>query len=196
MPSTVFAASPTRRFDAAPPLPAVGLGLATRARRQLSWLFCALSGADDRGGIVKPVRSLVAAVVCALVCVVPSAAAVAATPSVTVPDGSGDNVDARVHILSASSGADAHSSIFTVTIQTPTDPRPGGDGNWDNPNTGGKWNIDTNYDGQFDYVASVVRASGTLKAVMLDAHLNPVCYGTPIYDSGSGTYSASFASGC
>src|SRR5207253_10579562 len=25
---------------------------------------------------------------------------------------------------------------------------------------------------------------------------NPVCYGTPIYDSGSGTYSASFASGC
>jgi len=150
---------------------------------------------------VKTVRSLVAAVACTLVCVVPSAAAVAATPSVTVTDPSGDVkngtgtvvAEPRADIVSASSGADAHSSVFTVTVQTVNDPLS--DPNWVHSDTGAKWTIDTNYDSHVDYVASFYRIGGNLQTKMVDGALLPkfVCFGTASYD-GASTYTASFPS--
>jgi hypothetical protein len=139
---------------------------------------------------VKPGRSFAVVIVCALVCGLPSAAAGAASPSVTVTDPTGDVTDGRADIVSASSGRDAHSSVFTLRVATPTDPAT--DSGWDNIETGALWRIDTNYDGEFDFVASVVRVDNQQRAVMLDSDPKIRCFGTPGYDGVS--YTATFTS--
>ncbi len=149
---------------------------------------------------MKPGRSFVVAIVCALVCGLSSAPAGAASPSVTVTDPTGDVtnraggsvVRPEADIVSASSGADAHSSVFTLRAQTPKNPAT--DPNWLN-DTGPLWLIDRNYDRHTDYIAAVYRtgpAPGTQHAVMYDPHLKPVCTGTPDYQGGS--YIARFTS--
>ena len=75
--------------------------------------------------------------------------------------------------MSASSGADAHSSVFTLGVQTPTDPAT--DPNWLN-DTGPLWLIDTNYDRHTDYIAAMYRQAGAghaATAVMFDPTSSP-----------------------
>ncbi len=85
-----------------------------------------------------------------------------ASPSVSLTDPTGDVVDRNGNvvnephgdIVAASSGADSHSSIFTLTVDTPTN--PASDPNWDN-DTGPLWLIDTNYNKTVDYIAAEYR---------------------------------------
>ncbi len=137
---------------------------------------------------MKPGRLFVVASACALVFGLTAQAAVAASPSVTVTDPTGDVTDMHADIVSASSGADSHSSVFTLSVQDPTDPS-----GWDNDGaTGAIWKIDTNYNGRNDYIASMFRLNDKVQAVMIDAQLKLVCKGSANYDGVR--YKASFTS--
>jgi hypothetical protein len=74
-----------------------------------------------------------------------------AVVSVSVNDTNGDASDAHGDVVTASSGEDAHSAIFTMTMATPENPLD--DPNWvsnDAP-TFASWVIDANFNGSPDH---------------------------------------------
>ncbi len=117
--------------------------------------------------------------------------AAAVAPSITVTDATGDVADGRGDLINASSGADAHSSVFTLRVQTPSDPLT--DDNWTG-DTGPLWVIDANYNRVIDYITAMFRNGNDLLAVMFDENITPVCAGTASYDGVK--YTARFGSSC
>jgi hypothetical protein len=74
-----------------------------------------------------------------------------AVASVTVHDTNGDGSDPHGDIVTATSGEDAHSAIFTMTMATPENPLD--DPNWvsDAAPTFASWVIDGNFNGSPDH---------------------------------------------
>jgi hypothetical protein len=102
-----------------------------------------------------------------------------ASSSVTVNDRSNDVDDPRGDLLSASSGADSTSAIFTARVQTPTSPTAEGDWLGD---TGAVWIVDTNFDHRLNYVVVYLRVGSNVMVSMYDGNLRRLCRGTPSFD--------------
>jgi ribosomal protein L24E len=121
------------------------------------------------------------------------AQALAASPSVSVSDATGDVSDARDDVVLAQSGADTQSSVFTLRVQTPTNPLT--DGNWVG-DTGPVWVIDSNFNRVIDYIAALFLSDDgtTIIAAMFDGSITPVCTGSATYDGVK--YIARFAGSC
>jgi hypothetical protein len=117
--------------------------------------------------------------------------ALRASPSVTVNDPSNDVTDPRGDILSASSGADSTTAIFTARIQTATNPNTEGDWAGD---TGAVWLVDTNYNDALDYIVVYLRLGGNVVVRVYDGNLRRLCSGTASYNGT--TYTARLGSSC
>jgi hypothetical protein len=122
----------------------------------------------------------------------PSEASAQAVVSRTIPDASGDVDDDRSDIVSSGSGANSSSFLVTVTVDNPTNPLT--DDNWEG-DTGPFWGLDTNFDGETDYLIFLFRDGAVMRTGLFDENVTElICTGSPNYDGTS--YRASFGSGC
>jgi hypothetical protein len=89
-------------------------------------------------------------------------------------------------LVAASSGADAHSTLFTARVASPTVPAT--DPNWRSMTSDGQantsltWLYDTDYDGTPDGAAVLSFDGGRLGAILIDIDGFSVCAGTESFD--------------